>query len=43
MNSGMATLINNYYRKRTDRDPYIPEVCCEGGREAGLHLHTRQS
>ena len=26
MNAGMATLINNYYRKRTDRDPYIPEV-----------------
>jgi transcription initiation factor TFIID subunit 1, fungi type len=26
MNPGMATLVNNYYRKRNARDPHVPEV-----------------
>lgn len=33
MNSGMATLIHNYYRKREEKDPYVPVV------SLGCNLH----
>ena len=32
MNAGMATLINNYYRKRAERDPFVPEVAATQAR-----------